>query len=166
MKSVAEALGSTVCREISPNELMGEIKNLRPGLGDRALLRALHFIGDNDRVLDQVEALENNDFNNFLQLINESGNSSFKYLQNIYSPNHIREQGVALALAITENYLKEIGTGACRVHGGGFAGTIQVFLPNGAVKEFSGRLGKVFGEGSVHALSIRPLGTLHLNACL
>ena len=101
--------------------------------GDRALLRAIHFIGENDRVVDQVQALESNDFPLFLKLVSESGNSSYKRLQNIYTVKDEREQGVALALALTENYLRDINAGACRVHGGGFAGTIQIFLPANAV---------------------------------
>lgn len=166
MKSVAGSLGGTVCRDISARDLMDGISRLRPEISDRALLRAIHFLGDNDRVVHQVEALENNQFDSFLRMISESGNSSFKYLQNIFSPNNIREQGVALALALTENFLGDVGEGACRVHGGGFAGTIQVFIPNSAVADYKEMMEGVFGEGSVHALIIRPLGTLHLNPYL
>jgi galactokinase len=144
-------------------DLLDRIHELRSEAGDRALLRAIHFIGDNERVVKQVQALENNDFNLFLDLVNESGNSSYKRLQNIYSPKNIREQGVALALALTENYLKEINTGACRVHGGGFAGTIQVFLPERTVGKYTELIQNVFGENSLHILKIRPSGTLHLN---
>ncbi|MCP4309736.1 MAG: galactokinase [Bacteroidetes bacterium] len=163
MKSVAEALGGKVCRDIELEDLMAGIGGLRTEQGDRALLRALHFMGDNQRVVDQVQALENNDFKRFLQMITESGNSSYKRLQNIISPSNTREQGVALALALTENYLALINAGACRVHGGGFAGTIQIFLPNSAIQDYVTLMEKVFGAGSVHVLRIRPLGTLHLN---
>jgi galactokinase len=164
MKSVAKSLGGSVCRDISSKDLMEGIRKLRPEISDRALLRAIHFLGDNDRVVDQVQALENNEFERFLNMVTTSGNSSFKYLQNIFSPNNISEQGVALALALTENFLGEVGEGACRVHGGGFAGTIQVFLPNRAVQQYTKMMESVFGNGSVHALIIRPLGTLHLNS--
>lgn len=163
MKSVARALDASVCREIDEKDLMAGLKALRSETGDRALLRALHFLGDNQRVGDQVQALENNDFGLFLELITESGNSSYKRLQNIISPNSNREQGVALGLALTEIYLKKINAGACRVHGGGFAGTIQVFMPNSAVRDYSELMEGVFGDKSVHVLRIRPLGTLHLN---
>ncbi len=163
MRSVAEALGSPVCREIELQELMNRMNEVRKKTGDRAVLRALHFLGDNERVTKQVAALENNDFKAFLGMITDSGNSSYKRLQNIYSPRNVGEQGVALALALTENFLDEIGEGACRVHGGGFAGTIQIFLPNSAVGAYAAMMKPVFGEDAVHALKIRALGTLHLN---
>lgn len=164
MKSVAAALDATVCREIQEKDLMAGLQELRSECGDRAVLRALHFLGDNQRVVDQVQALENNDFKSFLQMITESGNSSYKRLQNIISPSSKEEQGVALGLAITEIFLKKIDAGACRVHGGGFAGTIQVFLPNSAVGDYSSLMQGVFGDDAVHVLRIRPLGTLHLNS--
>ncbi len=166
MKSVAQALGGDVCRDLSLDELIAGMQDLRAKTGDRALLRALHFMGDNERVVEQVQALENNDFKLFLRLVSESGNSSYKRLQNIYSPKNTAEQGVALTLALSENYLKKIDAGACRVHGGGFAGTIQVFLPNSAVRNFSDHINSVLGSGSVHVLRIRPHGTLHLNTFL
>ncbi len=163
MKSVAKGLGGTVCRDIVLNGLMAGMKSIRKETGDRALLRALHFLGDNKRVLAQVEALEKNDFSRFLKLVTDSGNSSYKRLQNIYSPKNVSEQGVALALALSEIFLEEIEGGACRVHGGGFAGTIQVFLPNKAVKKYAEFIESILGEGSVHVLRIRPVGTVHLN---
>lgn len=164
MKSVAQAMDASVCREIEEKDLMADLKNLRTKTGDRALLRAIHFLGDNQRVVDQVRALEHNDFKSFLQMITESGNSSYKRLQNIISPNSQKEQGVALGLALSEIFLKKIDAGACRVHGGGFAGTIQIFLPNSAVKEYSSLMQDVFGDDSVHVLRIRPLGTLCLKS--
>ncbi len=163
MKSVAEALGSSVVREIEIEDLMASLSEVRAKTGDRAVLRALHFLGDNARVTRQVAALENNDFKSFLDMITDSGNSSYKRLQNIYSPSNVSEQGVALALSLTENFLEEIGEGACRVHGGGFAGTIQIFLPNKAVEAYGKLMKPIFGENAVHALKIRALGTLHLN---
>jgi galactokinase len=166
MKSVAKELGVEVCRAINYENLIQKIKALRPKVGDRAILRAFHFLGDNARVLDQVAALERSDFKQFLSLVNESGNSSFKWLQNIYTTKNVQEQGVALVLALTEKYISERGEGACRVHGGGFAGTIQVFLPNTAVSEYIKLIEAVFGKGKAQALSIRPHGTIYLNQFL
>lgn len=163
MKSVANQFGVEVCREISYDDLIQKVKEIRPRVGDRAILRAFHFLGDNVRVLDQVAALERDDFQKFLSLVNASGNSSFKWLQNIYTTKNVQEQGVSLALALTEGYISELGEGACRVHGGGFAGTIQAFLPNAAVSEYIKLIESVFGEGKAVVLSIRPHGTTYLN---
>jgi galactokinase len=164
MKSVAEALGAEVCRELSMEKFLPSISKLRSSVGDRAVLRAFHFLIENERVVDQVNALKNNDFDTFLQLIKDSGNSSFKWLQNIYSPKNPGEQGVSLALALTEKYITDVKKGACRVHGGGFAGTIQVFLPNDLISDYIELMEGVYGKGSVTTLQIRPLGTLHLNS--
>jgi galactokinase len=160
---VAAVLGKEVCREIDLAGLLQALPELRKQTGDRAVLRALHFLGDNERVLEQVAALERNDFRAFLSMVSDSGNSSFKRLQNIYSPKNVKEQGVALALTLTEHYLDSLGEGACRVHGGGFAGTIQVFLPNRAVEGYRILMEPVFGPASVHVLKIRAMGTTHLN---
>jgi len=166
MKSVAKEFNAEVCRDIDYAEFINKIKVLRPKVGDRAILRAFHFLGDNARVEEQVKALEQGDFQKFLSLVNDSGNSSFKWLQNIYTTKNVHEQGVALALALTEQYISDLGEGACRVHGGGFAGTIQVFLPNIAVPEYIKLIESVFGEGKAVVLSIRPYGTLFLNQFL
>jgi galactokinase len=163
MKRVAQGLGKNVCREIAFNELLNNIGMLRSHAGDRAILRALHFLGDNARVVEQVRSLENGDFAAFLRLVNESGNSSNKWLQNIYPNKSPSEQGLNLALAFTEDYLKKIGAGACRVHGGGFAGTIQVFLPNAALGEYVERMQSLFGEHAASVLKIRPQGTMKID---
>ncbi len=163
MKKVAQALGKNVCREIAFEELLQHVAELRSKAGDRAILRALHFIGDNERVMEQVRALENGDFPAFLRLVNDSGNSSNKWLQNIYPSKSPSEQGLNLALAVTEDYLQKIGAGACRVHGGGFAGTIQVFLPNAALGEYVERMQSIFGEHAVSVLKIRPQGTMKIS---
>lgn len=163
MKATANLCGGEVMRDIDPKEFIRMIPQIRKTLGDRAVLRGLHFIAENDRVVNQVNALENGAFNTFLNLVKESGNSSFKWLQNIYTTKNIKEQGVTLALALTEDFLTQIGTGACRVHGGGFAGTIQVFLPNRHIKEYIDAIVKVFGSDSAMILKIRPVGTLYLN---
>ena len=166
MKSVAQFFGQEVCRGITLEDLISNVKNLRIKAGDRALLRSLHFIEDNERVVDQVRALENGNFKLFLDLVKDSGNSSYKRLQNIYTARNTHEQGVALALALSENYIAEINEGACRVHGGGFAGTIQIFLPANRVKKFIALMDMTFGENSVHVLKIRALGTIYLNKIL
>jgi len=162
MKSVATALGGAVCRDLDMARLLPNIRTLRETVGDRAILRAIHFLQDNDRVRQQVAALEQGDFHRFLELVKASGNSSFKWLQNIYTVKNVQEQGVTLALALTEQYLGEIAAGACRVHGGGFAGTIQVFLPDAAVAGYQQMMAGVFGADSVKVLSIRPIGTVHV----
>ncbi|HGY56725.1 MAG TPA: galactokinase [Caldithrix abyssi] len=163
MKTVAQYFDKTFCRDLSIDELLAHLKPLRSAVGDRAILRALHFLGENERVSEQVTALKTGDFSRFLSLITASGNSSFKWLQNIHSPGNHREQGVALALALSERYLEDIYDGACRVHGGGFAGTIQVFLPADKVDGYRNLIEPVFGEASVKVLQIRPYGTVSLN---
>lgn len=159
MKELARNLGKEVCRELTYQEIIDQMIYLRAKVGDRAILRALHFFNDNERVTEQVQALEQNDFESFLRLVNDSGNSSVKWLQNCYSTQNPSEQGISLALALTENYLENIAAGACRVHGGGFAGTIQVFLPNEHIGKYKNLMDKVFGESAVTAVTIRPVGT-------
>lgn len=164
MKSVARALGGNVLREIEFHTMIDRIHELRSRAGDRAVLRAMHFFDDNQRVLDQVEALKRGDFDRFLVLVNASGNSSFKWLQNCYSTKNPAGQGVSLALALTEDYLQRIGRGGCRVHGGGFAGTIQVFLHDDHLNEYVRLMDGVFGEGSVRVLTVRPVGSICINS--
>ncbi len=156
MREVASALGGKVLREFSPEQLMGAVKGLRGWVSDRAILRALHFFADNERVIEQVEALEKGDFERFLRLVNESGRSSWMLLQNVYAPERPEEQGVSLALAVTEQVLK--GRGACRVHGGGFAGTILVFVPRNTTDEYLTVMNGLFGDGAARVLRIRPQG--------
>jgi len=163
MKSVAKFFNKGSCRDISMNDLLSNCKKLRTELGDRAILRAMHFIEENEKVVHQVSALRNNDFSKYLKLVNQSGNSSFKWLQNIYSPKEVYEQGVSLALAITERYIEEINEGACRVHGGGFAGTIQVYLPANFVEGYISIIEPVFGNGSAKILTIHSKGALYIN---
>ncbi len=163
MKAVALELGKAVCREITFEEFLEHLPRLRRKLGDRAVLRAYHFLQENERVVQQVQALRNGNFRHFLQLVRASGDSSFKWLQNIFTPRNVREQGITLALALTEEYLQRIGEGACRVHGGGFAGTILVFLPDRAVADYQARMESVFGKNSVLRLQFRPQGAICLN---
>ena len=163
MKSVANALGRTVCREITMDELIQQIPRLRREAGDRAVLRAMHFLREDRRVVQQVDALEKGDFNRFLKLVNESGNSSWKRLQNCYTVKNPHEQGITLALSLTEDFLNRADAGACRVHGGGFAGTILVFMPNELLNEYIELIENIFGNSSVTVLTIRTYGTLCIN---
>ncbi len=156
MRSVAQFFGKNVLREISREDVMNNLSALREKLGDRAVLRALHFFSDSERVGKQAAALKSHDFKKFLSLINESGDSSYKYLQNIYAASSPADQGLATALYLASDILG--GEGACRVHGGGFAGTIQAFVPEDKLTEFKRRMEAVFGEGSCYVLSIRPFG--------
>jgi galactokinase len=160
MKSVASVFGAGVLREVELNDIIGALPGLRSQTGDRAILRAIHFQEDNRRVQKQVEALEKDDFRAFLQMVVESGYSSFMYNQNIYSPVNTSHQGVALGLALSEILLK--GNGAWRVHGGGFAGTIQAFVPEDLLDRYLYRMEQVFGKGSCHNLLIRNNGAIKL----
>jgi len=158
MKAVAAQLGAKVLREVSLDEIIANIPALRESTGDRAILRAIHFEGDNQRVVEQVEALEKNDFNSFLDMVIASGQSSYMYNQNIYPVTNVKEQGVSLALVLSDLVLK--GKGAWRVHGGGFAGTIQAFVPKELQEKYISTLEHVFGKGSCHNLFIRPQGAI------
>ena len=156
MKAVAAELGAKVLRQVSLEQVIDIIPKIREKVGDRAILRAIHFQGDNQRVVDQVAALEQNDFNAFLRMVVESGYSSYMYNQNIYPVTNAREQNISLALALSELVLK--GQGAWRVHGGGFAGTIQAFVPAGLLDKYTATLEHVYGKGSCHNLFIRNQG--------
>lgn len=160
MKAVAAALGKKVCRELTVAEVIKNIPRIRKQVGDRAILRAMHFLAEDQRVVRQVEALERRDFAQFLRLVNESGDSSWRWLQNCYTSKAPHEQGITLALSLTEHFLKDSGKGAYRVHGGGFAGTVLVFMPNELLDEYVGLMEGIFGKGSLTVLSIRPCGTL------
>lgn len=163
MKSVAKLFDAEVLCEVSMNAYLEKIPYIRKQAGDRAVLRGLHFLQENERVIKEVSALESGEFKMFLKLVEASGNSSFKWLQNIYTTKNVAEQGISLALALTEIYINKIEEGACRVHGGGFAGTIQVFIPDTKVAEYIKEMEHVFGENSVNVLKIRAIGTAYLN---
>ena len=156
MKSVAKFFGKSELRDISKEMLWENIAEVRKACGDRAVSRAFHFFDENDRADREAEALRKGDLEGFLKVVSESGNSSFKYLQNIFAVTAPREQGVVLGLYTAENILK--GRGACRVHGGGFAGTIQAFVPNDLLNEFIEKMEHLFGKGSCYDLYIRPVG--------
>lgn len=157
MKAVAACFGKEVLREVDEAEFFSHLAEVREKTGDRAALRAIHFFGDNARVLEETTALRQGDFSRFQELIIESGNSSYQYLQNVFSPAHPEQQGVSLALALCERLLKNRG-GAWRVHGGGFAGTVQAFVPLDYLPEFIEKMEAVTGKGSCHSLRIRPVG--------
>ena len=160
MHAVAALLGHSVLRETSEADLIAAASDIRKTHGDRALLRAIHFVRENARVLSARDALVRGDLDGLLTYVRASGDSSFKYLQNVYTNLCVKEQGLSLALALTEGYLS--GRGACRVHGGGFAGTIQAFVPNALVDGLVALLDGVFGEGATMRLTIRPLGAAKL----
>jgi galactokinase len=156
MKDVAAELGRDVLRGISEKELIERIPSLRKSVGDRAVLRALHFIRENNRVLEARDALSEHKLADFFDIVNKSGASSFKYLQNVYTTVNVHEQGLSLALALADGYLA--GEGASRVHGGGFAGTVQVFVRRERIGGLVSLMDSVFGEGSCMCLGVRPVG--------
>ncbi len=160
MRSVASCLGKEVLRGISEEEIIAAIPSLREKVGDRAILRSLHFVRENERVGRAYACLEDGDFEGFLSIIRESGRSSFEYLQNVYTTINIKEQGLSLALALTDGYMGDIG--AYRVHGGGFAGTIQVFIPENMLAGYVKLMDSVFGDGAAMPLDIRPVGACRL----
>jgi galactokinase len=158
MKSVAKTFGKSVLREINEEKVMSALASIRDKTGDRAVLRALHFFADDQRVVHQVEELERGNFNRFLQIVTESGQSSWMYCQNCYSNKHPEVQGISVGLALSRYVLN--GKGAYRVHGGGFAGTIQAFVPLNLVSHYVEKLSEVFGTGSCHTISIRTEGCI------
>lgn len=159
MRSVAKEFNFDFLREIEFDKFLSDMDRLRKKYGDRAVLRALHFFKENERVEKQYLALKNRDVEEFLNLVNESGNSSFKYLQNIFATINAHNQPISLALVLTEEFISNVGKGACRVHGGGFAGTILVFLPINSVHEYKNVIEPVFGKNSVKQIRIRKYGS-------
>ena len=159
MKAVAAELGQPVLRGFTRDDLLAHAAELREKHGDRAILRAFHFIGENERVQKQAARLRDGDLEAFLGGIHESGRSSFMWLQNVYTTKNVREQGLSLALAVTEHALKDATRPAAwRLHGGGFAGTIQAFVPNENVASYKAALDAVFGEGACAVLRVRREG--------
>lgn len=161
MKAVAAALGTDVLRGSDAAALKKALaergNEMREALGDRAILRALHFFAENDRVDAQIRALRAGDIDGFMRGVVSSGNSSFKFLQNVYTNKNVREQGLSLALCLTEDFLAG-SRGVCRVHGGGFAGTIQAFVPVELTSAYAEMIDGVFGKGACHILSVRKNG--------
>ena len=155
-KQISNALGVEFLRDADVDKFYANMADLRKEFGERAVLRAFHFFNEQQRVLKQREALLKGDFTAFLKLVNESGQSSFDYLQNLYSTTAVKEQGLSLAIALTKQFLGD--DGACRVHGGGFAGTIQCYIPTVRLDDYKQMIEAVYGEGSCSVLSIRPVG--------
>lgn len=156
MKSVAQFFGKEVLNDVSEDEFYQRLAEVRVACHDRAVLRAIHYFNENKRVAKEVAALNANDFETFKQVFTQSAKSSFEYLQNIYSPRYYEEQGMSLALALSEMILQEHGV--CRVHGGGFAGTIQVFVADEFVETYRQEIEKYFGQGACHVLKVRAYG--------
>ncbi len=161
MKAVAAVFGKKVLRGITEEELVRSAEKIRKETNDRALLRAIHFVRENDRVENARAALISSDVTSFFTTLLESGRSSFEYLQNVYTNQNPGEQGLSLALAVTDGYLVGKG-GAFRVHGGGFAGTIQCFVKNEYLAEYVDLMDSVFGKGAAMPLNIRPVGATKL----
>lgn len=161
MKSIASYFGKNVLKELNENDVLENINSLREKYGDRAVLRAFHFYEENIRVKTAAEALKNHDFNSFLDNISKSGNSSYKYLQNVFTTHDITHQNVSIALCISEMVLGDEG-GVARVHGGGFAGTIQAFVKNEFVSKYKDSMDSVFGEGACAVLKIRNYGGIRV----
>ena len=160
MKKVAEYFGKEVCAQVKEEDLIAHLAKAREYAGDRSVMRALHFFEENKRVEAEVAALKEDRFEDFLAGITASGNSSWKWLQNCYTTADVQEQGISVALALTELFIQEKGRGACRIHGGGFAGVIMAMLPNDLVDEYVERMEKALGEGNVYKMSIRPYGAI------
>ncbi len=160
MKSVAEYLGKGFLADVSEKDIMDNISQIRKKCGDRALLRALHFCGETKRALLESEALKEGKLDEFLRLVKESGDSSFKYLQNVYAPKAPADQGVSVGLCVSSLVLRE--RGASRVHGGGFAGTIQAWVPHDMTAAYKEAMDKVFGKGACVKLSVRKYGGIEV----
>ena len=160
MKEISNYFGKEVLTQIPPEDFWAALPQLREHCSHRAILRAIHFYRENDRVPQQVAALEQGDFDTFLRLVAESGRSSYMYLQNVIPAGAKQAQDVALALALCEELLQ--GSGAYRVHGGGFAGTVQAFVPNEKLDTFRAGIDAVLGSGACLVLQIRPEGGTEL----
>lgn len=159
MKAVAALFGKDVLRGLTYDDILSKFSEIREKLGDRALMRALHFVEENDRVAKQKSALIAGDLDAFLDGVIASGDSSFKQLQNVYTVKNVNEQGLSVAYALCKHVLEGKG-GAWRVHGGGFAGTVQAFVPLALKEEFKNTLEKAFGEGACATLNIRAEGAI------
>lgn len=162
MEEIAAYFGKKTLRETDESEFFASIKKLRENHSDRAILRAIHFFNEDRRVATMKELLEKNDFEGFIDIVNESGESSAEFLQNNYSSKKLSEQGIPLAIAVSKTVLK--GKGAVRVHGGGFAGTIQAFVPNSMKIEYINSLEKIYGKNSCYVLNLRKYGGIEVTS--
>jgi len=160
LRAVSEHFGKSVLRDIPENEFYAAIPELRKLAGDRAVLRAMHFYAENERAAEEAKLLEEGRFNNFLRVVNESGRSSALYLQNVVPTGQTTAQELLLTIALAEKLLG--GRGAIRVHGGGFGGTAQAFVPLDILDSFTEGMEKVLGKGKCHHLSLRPVGGVRI----
>lgn len=160
MKKIAGFFSKESLCELSRNDILSNINELREYCGDRAVLRAIHFFDENERVEEMMFCLKAKNFEGFLEAVRASGSSSYKLLQNVIPSEQAGNQALALALYLTENFL--LGKGACRVHGGGFGGTIQSYIPSERFNDYTALMEKVFGKGCVYELKIRPQGAIKL----
>lgn len=160
MKKIAELLGHDVLRPVSFEDIMDNISMLRDKAGDRAVLRAIHFVNETRRAGDEAKALKDNDFEGFLKLVKQSGDSSFKYLQNVYTNKDVTTQNVSIALSVSDTVLGP--DEASRVHGGGFAGTIQAFVKKENASRYQEYMDRIFGKGSCEILAIRKYGGIRV----
>lgn len=161
MRAVAAILGREVLSGVSEAELIGAAAKIREATGDRAFMRALHFVRECERVELGMDAIERGAINAYFSIVNASGNSSFKYLQNLYTVKNVEEQGLSVALAITEGFGSCV-IGASRVHGGGFAGTVQAYVKAEHAEEYDRLMSSVFGEGAVMRLTVRAVGAARI----
>ena len=161
MKQIAAYFGRDRLRGLTESDIIGNIPVLRAAAGDRAILRALHFISENRRVREQTAALREGDIDAFLALVLESGNSSFRFLQNVFSTISPSEQGISLAIGVAEEALRGKKC-AYRVHGGGFAGTMLAFIPNDMTASYATLMDSVFGDGATTVLTVRPMGATRI----
>jgi len=165
MGDVARFFGKKYLRELELSMVLTAAPEIRKSAGDRALLRAIHFFNEDRRASEMAALLERagETIHEFLDLVNESGDSSWELLQNIYSPEDPREQGLSLALAVSREFFRSHGMkAACRVHGGGFAGTIQAYVPVDAVEDYRAQMEALFGQGALSRLRIRQAGAVEL----
>lgn len=160
MKKVANLMGCEVLREVNEQDFYHSIAKLREKAGDRPVLRAFHFFHEEENVANAITALNTGNFPEFLGVIKKSGSSSFQYLQNVYTNRDVQNQNLSIALSISEGILRE--NGVCRVHGGGFAGTIQAFVKNDHVFSYKECMQSIFGENSCHVLQIRKYGGIQI----
>mgnify|MGYP003056890478 FL=1 len=170
MNAVASYFGQEVLRGITLKDILDNVKELQEKFGDRCILRAVHFIEENERVENEVNALTSGNVDEFLRLVSKSGDSYYKYLQNIYSTKDTANQGVSLGLMMSEIFLGDNGSysngaysnGVCRVHGGGFAGTILAIVKDNVVDEYRRNMDKIFGDGASMILQIRHCGGVRI----
>jgi galactokinase len=153
MHACATLMGKKVLRECDEQDFVSRISYMRANVGDRAILRAIHYFDENKRVEAQRAALKSGDADTFFRLVTASGRSSFEFLQNVYTTRNVSEQGISLALALSQRF-----GAVCRVHGGGFAGTIQAYVPTDKVEAYRDAINNVFGKNACMLLRIRPYG--------